>query len=264
MNIQTLKLFQNEFLTKSKSTKYLYQQFRRINTINKVSTPKLQRQICGYLSRPVILKNSPTTKHVLCLSQSLHTSSCVWSQNDNNKQVKVNATIVNLQNPFKFIALKIKLFLLKSYFDKSFTEDDFIKGAKQAVCYVSGKISEGNFTDLDYVLTPEGLHSGRQLYHQNLSNTSSIRVDEGDVLNISMSDIGFEYGEEGRKWAYVLVVCFCKAKESVAKTFGNIDVIATPTRLLRYSFRREYTPGTNGGWFVDKIEQLGVPFTPST
>merc|ERR1712183_75443 len=112
----------------------------------------------------------------------------------------------------------------RSYFDKEFSEDDFIQGARQ------------------------GIHSGRQLYHQNLNNKSALVVDHDDFLNISMSDIGFEYGDEGQKWAYVLVVCFCRAKESVAKTFGSIDVITNPTRMLKYSFRREYTPGIGSGW----------------
>ena len=130
MNISTLRFCQNEFLTTSNSTKYLLQQFRRLNTVKNISIQTLGRPRCGLL-RPLNVKNGSITKNTFCGSQLLHTTSHVHGQNDNNKQVKVNTTVVNLQNPFKFIALKIKLFLLKSYFDKSFTEDDFIKGAKQ-------------------------------------------------------------------------------------------------------------------------------------
>jgi len=229
----------------NKRTRNEYQNIHTTQTNAKISNSK------AFLAPSCSLKSTRN----FTTSNNLHND----RDNELNNKQKITTKIIQVKNPFKYIAMKVKIFLMRAYFDHEFSEGEFIEGAKQAVCFVTGEISSGKLSALNDMLTQEGLQCGRQLYHKNADDVESIRVDHDDFVNISMSDIGFEYDEDGRKWAYVLVVCFCKAKNSVSKTFGNIDVIATPTRLLRYSFRREYTPGISSTWFIDKIEHLVSP-----
>lgn len=119
------------------------------------------------------------------------------SKTRHNTEKKLQTKVITFSNPIKYISLKIKLFLMQTYFDRDFLEDQFIAGAKQAVVFVSNHLSDGNFSGLNEVLTPEGMSASRQLYFNSKKSSSSLRVDESDFVNISMKDIDFEYGDEG-------------------------------------------------------------------
>jgi len=175
---------------------------------------------------------------------------------NNDKETEPFVKIFNFKNPFTYFSLRMKLFLLRSYFDEDFNEDEFISGAKQAMSYVSTKISEGKISELDSVLTSQGIQSSRNMYSEYGRNPETIKVGIEDLLNISLVDVGFDYGEKGEKHANVLVMALCMYKEGASRKMGNIEVVSMPTKVLKYSFRRNYTPGVEeNDWLVDNMEQ---------
>ena len=50
------------------------------------------------------------------------------NRNENEEKVRHSIAIIN---PFKYISLRIKIFLMCSFFDENFNEKEFLIGAKQ-------------------------------------------------------------------------------------------------------------------------------------
>ena len=159
-----------------------------------------------------------------------------------------------------YCAIRFKLFLLVSYFDKTFDEDDFLDGAKQAVSYVSTKISEGKVNDLADVLTSEGIQSSRDLLQEFYRNPDILKVDVNEIINLYVNDVGLVYLESGEKHAKVLVKVNCTTSNLKRMKHGNFEVTIMPTRLLTYSFHRDCTPGCDDkGWYIDRLKHFNMP-----
>ena len=172
---------------------------------------------------------------------------------------KVQTKIMTLTNPFKYISLKIKMILMRGYFDENFSEKEFLAGARQAIVFVSSKMAKGEIKEMTEVLTHEGMKSVQKLFYENCNNSDSLLVDDKEIMTLTLNDLGFEYGESGRKWAYALVVCYCSGKDSFSKQASDFDfeILVSQPRLIKYSFCREYTPGTDDdGWLVDQVNYL--------
>ena len=133
MNIKVLSTCQNDLISNLRSTRCGFNHCRKLNAFsrNRVAGNKgLDRRSGGSNNASISKRiNTSTSLAVIC---NIHTSSGSLSQSgDGNKQVKVKATVIHSLNPIKYFSLKIKLFLLRSYFDNEFSEDEFINGAKQ-------------------------------------------------------------------------------------------------------------------------------------
>jgi len=181
----------------------------------------------------------------------------------NEEQPKVQTKVMTVTNPIKYISLKIKMLLMRGYFDDKFSEKDFLTGARQAIVYVSSKMAKGDMKDLTEVLTQEGSRSVQNLFSENRDNSEVLKVEDSDIMTLTLNDIGFEYGESGRKWAYALVVCYCSGKDSFSKQASDFDfeILVSQPRIIKYSFCREYTPGTSHGWLVDQVDHLNLSGT---
>ncbi|XP_065655549.1 m-AAA protease-interacting protein 1, mitochondrial isoform X2 [Hydra vulgaris] len=195
----------------------------------------------------------PVTLH---LAQFHRTS---INQNENNEKVRHSITIIN---PFKYISLKIKIFLMRSFFDENFNEKEFLAGAKQAIFFVSEHIAEGRFSEMNELCTKEGITDAKAMYEKFENKSDQILVKESELLNLSFSDLDFEYESNGQKFVYAHVVYYCLTADKITKSFGNIGVEIAPLRIFTYSFRREYTPGISGDWLVDQLD-LNIQSLPS-
>lgn len=161
---------------------------------------------------------------------------------------KVEVYNVNM-NPMASISMKIKMFVLKNYFDGDFDVNEFALGTKQAISYVSTKISEGKINELDGVSTSKGIQACQYLYNEHDGNPNFIRIDHEDFLKVFIRNISFELNQTGERHADILVGVIATNKEgrksTTHKEFGNmsIEVVGMVPRLVRFTFRRDFTPG---------------------
>ncbi|OXA63940.1 hypothetical protein Fcan01_02830 [Folsomia candida] len=77
-------------------------------------------------------------------------------------------------------------FVIKPYFDKDFSMQEFMEGAHEAVSHVSSKLSAGEFDDLEGLVEPSVLHELKQ----RISNYS---VSQQDLLRVATEDIFFSF-----------------------------------------------------------------------
>lgn len=171
---------------------------------------------------------------------------------------KVQTKIMTLTNPFKYISLRIKMILMRGYFDEGFSEKEFLAGARHAIVYVSSKMAKGEIKEMAEVLTQEGMKSVEKVFNENRNNGDRLQVEDKEIMTLTLNDLGFEYGDSGRKWAYALVSCYCAGKDSFSKQASDFDfeILVSQPKIIKYSFCREYTPGTNDGWLVDQVDHI--------
>ena len=218
----------------------------------KQTKPNSLNNLCPIISANIFKSNEVANRSYV---REFQTSSFHLDQ----EKPKVQTKIMTLTNPFKYISLKIKMILMRGYFDEKFTEKEFLAGARQAIVYVSSKMAKGEIKEMAEVLTQEGMKSVQNLFYENRSNSDDLLVNDKEIMTLTLNDLGFEYGESGRKWAYALVVCYCSGKDSFSKQASDFDfeILVSQPRLIKYSFCREYTPGSDdAGWLVDQVDHL--------
>ena len=191
-------------------------------------------------------------------SRNFQTSSLRLEQDSQQHNIKTK--IMTITNPFKYISLKIKTILMRGYFDENFSEKEFLRGTRQAIVYVSDQISKGNLNDLKDFLTQEGMDCVKKLFSEHGKNSEMLKVEDSDIMTLTLNDLGFEYGEAGRKWAYALVVCYCSGNDSFSKQASDFEfeILVSQPRIIKYSFCCEYTPGATDGWLVDQIDHVNL------
>jgi len=164
--------------------------------------------------------------------------------------------------PLAYLSKIFKMFWLRTSFDSNFVENEFLNGAKQAVCHVSMRISQDRINDLGEVLTLNGIQSSRKLYEKYQSNPGRLHIDMEDITAIVLDDIHFDYEEPDEKYVIIYVDVFCTSSSDTPQTLkvGDMEIeLPIPTKKLSYSFRRDYTPGrSDAGWLVDHIKQLDI------
>jgi len=77
-------------------------------------------------------------------------------------------------------------FVIRPYFDRDFSMQDFMQGALEAVTLVSSKLSTGDFDELEGLIEVETLN---QLKH----NISQFSVAQQDLLRVAKEDVFFSF-----------------------------------------------------------------------
>ena len=172
-----------------------------------------------------------------------------------NKPQQHTVSFVVSRGPLQWIANKIKLFLVNSYFDADFDEDTFLKGAKQAVITVSALIGERKFNQLQGLLTDEAIENLKDEISL-LNDVESYHITMDDILQTKIHDIGFQYddAEKGKKWLHVMVSCICGSESREHKELANRTLVRIPIpRMTSYSFCKECTAGIDGDWIITQV-----------
>ncbi|XP_065051712.1 m-AAA protease-interacting protein 1, mitochondrial-like isoform X1 [Rhopilema esculentum] len=195
-------------------------------------------------------------KETLALPASVDNKRLMSSDGDSFTKVKR----IYLRSPYKWFDIKVKLFLLRRFFDRDFDEHEFLTGARQAICLVSSFISKGNFNELVGMLTEKATEMAKNI-HQETNKKEKLEIVDEIIDNISLSNMAFIYDEKGGKWVDILVTCHCAEENSTQRRIGNIDLASIPSqRIFNFSFVREFTPGVTADWIIDRIA-FSSPFS---
>ena len=87
-----------------------------------------------------------------------------WSSDDPKPPV-YNVNLVFSRGPLRWLSNKMKLFLVRSYFDSDFDEEKFLEGAKQVSFSRNNRRNDS-----------EQKHTGKSLYGLNYNSLKEIRL----------------------------------------------------------------------------------------
>jgi hypothetical protein len=146
------------------------------------------------------------------------------------------------------------MFLLQSFFDPEFNEDEFIRGAKQALVVTSEIIAERRFEDMSKICP----HKFVDLIKEALkTKDSGPAIRAVDILMAKIKKIQLGFTEEQTKQVEIDVTFVCqpiKDNEQASQVVGNVKIVhIRHPRIVEYRFRKFCIPNQDN-WLVVGID----------
>ncbi|KAI5628538.1 m-AAA protease-interacting protein 1, mitochondrial [Silurus asotus] len=189
------------------------------------------------------------------------------SDREGHRQTR-KVVVVGIPNPFVWFRTKFSFFIIRAYFDKDFSIDEFTDGAKQAFAHVSRLLSRCQFEELEGLVAKD-LISKLQEKCADLptSYKGALSADPDDIMYTMPADVGFCYENDGRKFVSILMrfwyLTSARLPDDIvdgARIFqvaiGKDGEKPESKRLLtaNYEFQREFTQGVAPDWTITRIE----------
>ncbi|XP_076731367.1 m-AAA protease-interacting protein 1, mitochondrial isoform X2 [Maylandia zebra] len=161
---------------------------------------------------------------------------------DQGEQKHQKVVVVGIPNPFIWFRTRIYYFLIRTYFDKEFSIEEFTEGAKQLI----GKLEEKcNLLPSDY--------------------KKALSAEPDEIMYTTPGDVGIFYDDNGRKFVSILMRFWYLTSARLpedsmegTRIFQMAIGEGEPEtkRLLTaiYEFQREFTKGVPPDWTITRIE----------
>ncbi|KAL5005952.1 hypothetical protein ScPMuIL_017110 [Solemya velum] len=165
---------------------------------------------------------------------------------------------------FRTIKNKVMAFLIAGYYDNTFTMEDFLNGANQAISFVSNNISQGNFTSLQGLVSSESIQEIQNNYADlDPGQRMFIAVEPKDIFFKFIDEIGMMFDDDTEKRFVEITVVFQgykgfhdvkenNPKECYDEIKNNQDRIY----VCNYRFIREFTKGVEDSWTINKLNHF--------
>ncbi|KAB5576730.1 hypothetical protein PHYPO_G00201780 [Pangasianodon hypophthalmus] len=176
--------------------------------------------------------------------------------------------VVGIPNPFIWFRTKFCFFLIRAYFDKDFSIEEFTEGAKQAFAHVSRLLSQSQFEELEGLVAKDVIGKlEEKCADLPLSYKRALSADPDDIMYTTPADVGFCYENDGRKFVSILMrfwyLTSARLPEDTMEGARIFQVVIGKNgekpeskRLLtaNYEFQREFTQGVTPDWTITRIE----------
>ncbi|XP_053328259.1 m-AAA protease-interacting protein 1, mitochondrial [Spea bombifrons] len=193
------------------------------------------------------------------------------SRGYNSNPAPRRVVVLGIHNPFIWCRTRVYFFLIRAFFDRDFSIDEFTEGAKQAFILVSGLMSEGRYEALENLVTHEVI----QNVHKKCTLLSDIRrnalaVSWNEIMYSTVGDVAIYYDDNGRKFVNILMrFWYLKHSELPDENLQGTKVfqivlgdenVKDKKFLLtaNYEFRREFTQGLKPDWIITWIEHSKI------
>ena len=182
-------------------------------------------------------------------------------EDENQIHTKVKPSVVSLsQGPFGWISKHLKLFYLKTTVDSEFDEDEFLRGAKQALCFVSEQLNKESYVELEDILSDELINTLRNIRDdKTLKQVVTMKqILSANIQKITIDAHNVESGfGKAHMVADITVAFLCSrdnGEDTFQKQFGNVKIIALSIPKITYfTFRKCYFPNSPTDWQVTSI-----------
>ncbi|XP_053352945.1 m-AAA protease-interacting protein 1, mitochondrial [Clarias gariepinus] len=189
------------------------------------------------------------------------------SDGDGHRHTR-KVVVLGIPNPFIWFRTKFSFFLIRAYFDKDFSIEEFTDGAKQAFAHVSRLLSQCQFKELEGLVTKDVIGKlEEKCADLPLSYKRALLADPDDIMYTTPADVGFCYEDDGRKFVSILMrFWYLTSAQLPEETMEGVRLFQvalgkngekpTSKRLLsaNYEFQREFTQGVTPDWTITRIE----------
>ncbi|XP_032423638.1 m-AAA protease-interacting protein 1, mitochondrial isoform X5 [Xiphophorus hellerii] len=141
-----------------------------------------------------------------------------YSSERDQHHPKPKVVVVGIPNPFIWFRTRIYYFLIRTYFDKEFSIDEFTEGAKQvrykpgdqiwvlAFSHVSRLLSRCQFEALEGLVAKDLIGKLEQKCGSlPCSYQRALCAELEDVMYTTPGDVGIFYDDDGRKFVSILM-----------------------------------------------------------
>ncbi|XP_040003462.1 m-AAA protease-interacting protein 1, mitochondrial isoform X1 [Xiphias gladius] len=220
-----------------------------------------------FLNEGVILNRSGKTR--LPPSSAAGAAAAVrpYSTDGGGEKQNQKVVVVGIPNPFIWFRTRIYYFLIRAYFDKEFSIEEFTEGAKQAFSRVSRLLSQCQFEALEGLVAKDLIGKLEEKCNLlPLSYKKALSADPDEIMYTTPGDVGIYYDDNGRKFVSILMrFWYLTSAHLPDDTMEGSRIFqvaiggegeAETKRLLtaNYEFQREFTKGVPPDWTITRIE----------
>ncbi|XP_028847104.1 m-AAA protease-interacting protein 1, mitochondrial isoform X2 [Denticeps clupeoides] len=182
-------------------------------------------------------------------------------------QERQKVVVVGIPNPFIWFRTRIYFFLIRTYFDKEFSVEEFTEGATQAFSHVSKLLSQCHVQALDGLVAKDLVGKlEEKLAHLSPNHKKALCAEPGDIMFTTTGDVSIYYDDGGRKFVSILMRFWYLTSSRLpdesmegARIFqvsigGEGEAQAKRLLTANYEFQREFTQGVLPDWTITRIE----------
>ncbi|XP_056291904.1 m-AAA protease-interacting protein 1, mitochondrial [Pseudoliparis swirei] len=183
-------------------------------------------------------------------------------QHQNQKLV-----VFGIPSPFLWVRTRIYYFLIRAYFDKEFTIEDFTEGAKQAFIHVSKLLAGSQFEALEGLVAKDLIAKLEEKCNGlPLDQKKALSADADDIMCMTPRDVRIYFDDDGRKFVSILMrfwyLTSARIPNDTMEGSRGFQVAiggegeSETKRILsaKYEFQREFTKGVSPEWTITRIE----------
>ncbi|XP_023265003.1 m-AAA protease-interacting protein 1, mitochondrial [Seriola lalandi dorsalis] len=188
-----------------------------------------------------------------------------YSSERGRKKQTHKIVMVGIPNPFIWFRTRIYYFLIRTYFDKEFSIEEFAEGSKQAFSHVSRLLSQSQFEALEGLVAKDLIGKLEEKCNLlPLSYKQALSADPEEIMYTTPGDVGIYYDDNGRKFVSILMrFWYLTSAHLPDDTMEGTRIFQVAIgeevetkRLLtaNYEFQREFTKGVTPDWTITRIE----------
>lgn len=222
---------------------------------------------CAWVSQPrsVSVPLGAGVARQSCPTQQLCVRPVRWcsSQSDSGFDLMRNSHIV-----WPSLVLTIKnwlqtVFIVKPYLDATFSQREFLDGAKQALTYVSVLMASGDFKSMEGLVTNDVASAAQ-------NNCCSLSVEQRKKLTVDLSDIYFCFlyqigiimdDNSNQRFVEATVVYHYvpgleEVRRNAAVINETVQQLQDKVHVANYRFIRDYTKGKESDWTINQLNHF--------
>ncbi|CAJ1078674.1 m-AAA protease-interacting protein 1%2C mitochondrial [Xyrichtys novacula] len=190
-----------------------------------------------------------------------------YSSDQGGQKPVQKVMVVGVTNPFMWFRTRIYYFLIRAYFDKEFSIEEFTEGAKQAFSHVSSLLSKCQFEGLEGLVAKDLIEKLEDKCKVlPLSHQRALSAEPEEIMYTTPADVGIYYDDDGRKFVSILMrfwyLTNARLPDDTVEgarvfqvAFGGEGKVETKRLLTaNYEFQREFTQGVTPDWTITRIE----------
>ncbi|XP_069716886.1 m-AAA protease-interacting protein 1, mitochondrial [Phaenicophaeus curvirostris] len=175
--------------------------------------------------------------------------------------------VVRIGSPLGWLRTRFCHLLIRLYFDREFSGDEFTRGAKQAFSLVSKLLSQRKLDLLEELVSAEVF----QVLKEKISllpdsHRDALAADIDAIMYTTEGDVRIYYDDDGRKFVRILMRFWylngadlpdeVPGETKVFQIMFGDESTKEKRHLLtaNYEFQREFTEGAKPDWTITRIE----------
>ncbi|PVD38142.1 hypothetical protein C0Q70_00753 [Pomacea canaliculata] len=157
-------------------------------------------------------------------------------------------------------------FLIRGYYDTSFTLDGFLEAATQAAVYISTCISRGDFSKLKGLVVDEAIQEIQNNYADlNYQQRRWLQIIPSEIIGKFVYEIGMMFDDDtDKRFVEITIVLHCyhdldKMEGGLSDLYTRLGENPEKFYVCNYRFIREFTKGVEDSWTINKLNHF-LPF----
>ncbi|XP_077514312.1 m-AAA protease-interacting protein 1, mitochondrial-like [Amblyomma americanum] len=155
------------------------------------------------------------------------------------------------------------VFIIKPYLDATYSQREFLDGAKQALTYVSVLMANGDFKAMEGLATNDVVSAAQ-------SNCCTLSVEQRKKLTVDLSDIYFCFlyqigiimddNSDQRFVEATVVYHYVPGLEELRRNAAvmneTVQQLQDKVHVANYRFIRDYTKGMESDWTINQLNHF--------